>query len=174
MGDGVDLTTDPTITGDPAFTDTDNAILTAVTFNNPFVQTFSGPPTDGTYKLFIELDIVTARGTYQAKSQEFTNPWATVGEIIPTLTWQGGGFLGDPSDATEGGIAISSISDINYKLVMFIEASTTDGTTSFFTADNLFATYDVSFIPEPSSYTMIAGFLGLGYIMAARRRSAAN
>ncbi|MEN8661487.1 MAG: PEP-CTERM sorting domain-containing protein [Lentimonas sp.] len=168
VGAGRNLATASEITGDPGFTNADNALLTGVTLNAPFLNLF-GSVDAGDYNLLFQLDIVTAGGTFRAQSQEVDFSTIGTNNALPLfMTYQDGVFLGDPSSQAGGGIALSDITSIDYRAVVNVISPTTGGA-AFLTADNLSVSYDVSFVPEPGTYALLAGLSGLCFVMVTRR-----
>lgn len=159
---GKDLTSETNVTAldnyDPATTR-----LTALSFNDVFLNTFAGPASDGTYKFFVEFDLNTTGGLFRAKSQELENPWSISGTQSLNMSWNTDPF-------TSNGVALNDITSTEYKLIMFVELATTDESTTFFTVDNLSVTYTVNSVPEPSSFIMLG--VASGLLVNRRRRSA--
>jgi hypothetical protein len=123
------------------------AYLTGVTFGRPYLAVYNegAISSNADYKLFFELDIVTAAGTYRGKSQLIAKPWTLpVGELPVKFKWvYDGGFLGAPTDHSDGGILIDSIKSTTYKAVMQVDQALSPGSdTVFVTLDNLSATYE--------------------------------
>jgi hypothetical protein len=137
--------------------------------SQPFVAAFGAPETRGTYKLFFEVDVLTAGGTYRAQSQEFDNPLDLSGALTPVFTWQtGGGFLGDlPGN---GGVLLSEINALNYSAFMWVDVPASGAGTGFFTLDNMSLIYEVDTVPEPSTYLLLGVAATLALAFRLRRR----
>ena len=103
---------------------------------------------------------------------QVTNPWDTLVDGTDQITDIGWfndvTYAGDPF--TSEGIILSTITGINYNVVMHVETATTDTTFGFFVPDNFSVTYEVTSIPEPGAYALFAGALASGMIMLRRRR----
>lgn len=164
-----DLTATGAHLADPNY-DVNTTELTGLTFNAPFFgEANAGAAGVGLdVDFFVEFDLVTTAGTYRAKSQEINNPWEMTGAQPLTMTWQGGGFLGDPFAL--GGIILADIVSMADNNFMNVTTNNASGTgTVFFLMDNISISYELTTVPEPSTFAGFGGLTALGMVMLRRR-----
>lgn len=130
---------------------------------------------NGQYNLYFEVKVTTLEGkTYQADSNTFNALTTANGAMTLNFNWDGA--LGDIKDANGGlGLALSDVTGISYAAVMeTLGGINTLGGNTFVTLDNMSLIYQVSTVPEASSYAMIAcamGLLGGLQVLRGRRIS---
>ncbi|VGO12576.1 hypothetical protein PDESU_01129 [Pontiella desulfatans] len=119
--------------------DADNTILKGFSFSeeqSSFFSKTAGRAGAGLkLEYFVAIDIITKQGTYQLKSESFQPHKIKNNTVcIKNPTWQNGVYLGD-LDA-QGGVKLSDIISIEYKMVMHHISGNDSGTTFFVVIDN--------------------------------------
>lgn len=185
LGQNVDLTTNTVITSDTDY-DANTTLLTGFDTNSATFDAFLPEwaegrlnPANADYQIFWEIDVSTAGSNYRLKSNSiaadelFATGGTTIvngGDEFNSWAWNtGGAWAGDLTAASN--VTIASITNMTAKLVIY--AGDTDETqteTAFWIVDNMSINANVSTVPEPASFALLAGMLAFASIAVRRRK----
>lgn len=180
----VDLSTNTAFTSDADY-DVNTTLLTgfvtnSATFDAYFPEWAEGRlnPVNAYYELYWEIDLSTAAGDYRLKSNAivadefFASGGTTIvngGDEFHTWSWLGGSYLGDLTAASN--VTIASITDLTAKIIMYAgDTDETQTATAFWLIDNVAISANVTTVPEPATYTLLAGMLAFASIAVRRHQ----
>ena len=185
LNQNVDLTTNTAFTGDADYDvnttlltgfDTNSATFDAVTLD--FVEGRLNAA-NADYQMFWEIDVITTGDDYRLKSNSISadDLFSTEGTIIVnggdefnSWTWNlGGGWAGDLTAASN--VTFANITNISAKVVIYAgDVDETQTQTAFWIVDNVAINANVTTVPEPATYALLAGMLAFASIAVRRRR----
>lgn len=182
---GIDITTNTAFTGDADYDvnttlltgfDTDSATFDAITLG--FVEGRMNAA-NADYQIFWEIDVSTADSDYRLKSNSISadDLFSTEGTIVVdggddfnTWTWSTDESWAGELTASSI-VTFASITNLTAGLVIYvIDTDEAQTETAYWIVDNLALDANVTTVPEPATYALLAGMLAFASIAVRRRR----
>jgi hypothetical protein len=189
LNQSVNLSANTTLTGDPDY-DPNTTLLTGFDTNSiSFTAVLPDwakdrlDPAVADYRMYLEIDIWAPGPDYRFKSNlisaddlfetsgENSGQSITVngGDEFNTWTWVAGTFAGDLTAA--GGINIADIENVLVNLLIYVDTVDPNNTEiAFWIVDDVTLNANFVTVPEPASYTLLAGIFVLASIAMRRRK----